>query len=306
MSAPRWDSVDLTFADLDDENPDEQMGTKAKYWVRMPDDDRRWLVKLVRVDVRDGTLSGEDWAEWLVQHFAAMLGVPTATVRPATFNGAPASVSRNMVSTASERLEHGNSLLSGAHSFYRQTVKGENADYTPSNVRQALHDIRPPRGIPELEHLSAYDVWAGYLVLDAWLAGRDRHDENWAAIQDGTSRWLAPSFDHGNALGFQLRDDKRHGMLDRPVGVETWAAKGKSRHFAGCPTLVELAHDALRLASPDAIEHWRQQLEGIDLSPVACVTSQVPGGRMSEVARNFTVRLLEINRRRLLDGYPSI
>jgi hypothetical protein len=301
---PPWDPVTLTDADLDELNPDEQMGSKVKNWVRISGDDRRWLVKVARADERDGTIAGEDWAEWLVQHFAVLIGVPAATVRPAIFNGQRASVSRSMVAAGDELL-HGNSLLEAAIPEYRQAVKGENPDYTPANVKIALSGVSSPEDAPELAAFSAFDVWSGYLLMDAWLAGQDRHDENWAAIRTAGALRLAPSFDHGNAIGFLLRDEERARRLAGPDGVYQWAARGQSKHFAGRPRLVVLAHDALGLAASHAREHWLARLDAVDLDDIASVTQQVPSATMSEAARTFVTRLLETNRRRLLDGYRS-
>lgn len=304
VQPPAWNPVDLTDVDLDELNPVEQMGSKVKNWVRVSGDDRRWLIKVARADERDGTIAGEDWAEWLVQHFAALIGVPAATVRPATFNGQRASVSRSMVAAGDELL-HGNSLLEAAIPEYRQAVKGENADYTPANVRIALNDVSPPEDVPELAAFSAFDVWSGYLLMDAWLAGQDRHDENWAAIRTASAIRVAPSFDHGNAIGFLLRDDERARRLAEPGGVFQWAVRGRSKHFAGRPTLVELAHDALGLAATRASEYWLARLDAADLDHVASIAQQVPNATMSEVSHTFVVCLLETNRRRLLDGYRN-
>ncbi|GEK87719.1 hypothetical protein [Microbacterium aerolatum] len=108
--SPIWDPVELNMLDLDIEDPEEQMGSKDKNWIRIVGDARRWLVKIARTDVRDGTTSGEDWAEWVVRHIAAQLGVPTAEVRPAAFDGHRATASRSMLHDESERLTHGNEL----------------------------------------------------------------------------------------------------------------------------------------------------------------------------------------------------
>lgn len=305
MTAPLWDPIALTAADLA-ENPEEQMGTKDKGWVSLPGDDRLWLMKIARKAEFDGVVAGEDWAEWLVHHLAGLIGLPTATVRPATYGGRRASVSRNVLSGDAERLEHGNNLLAGALPSYVQKAKGENPDYSPLNVRKALDEVAPPVEVAANARLSAYDVWAGYLILDAWLAGQDRHDENWAAIIATDHQRLAPSFDHGNALGFLLRDDERQRRLAESQGVRNWAARGRSRHFAGRPALRDLAFEALLLASPEARAHWIDRLDAVDLGYAESLIEQVPGDTMSEVGRSFVLSLLEINRGRLLDGYRSL
>ena len=64
------------------------------------------------------------------------------------------------------------------------------------------------------DRLSAWDVFAGYLVLDASSATRDRHEENWAVIHSGgISRSLSPTFDHASSLGFLLDDMAKEERL---------------------------------------------------------------------------------------------
>lgn len=103
------------------------------------------------------------------------------------------------------------------------------------------------------------------------VANTDRHHENWALLlTDDRSPQLAPSFDHASSLGFQLSDDERQDRLDTTDSgrtVEAFARRGRSRHFAGSPSLVGLA------------------------------------ARMSQSARTFGVRLMTENRRRLLDEF---
>lgn len=298
-----WTPLALGVHDLDAEDPEEQMGSKDKNWVRVGNDDRRWLVKIARVDDRDGTVSGEDWAEWVVQFIAGQLTVPTALVRPATFGGQRATASRSMLRDDSERLIHGNELLSARFDNYEQSVRGENPGYTLTAIRAALADIPGPR---EFEGpLDAFDTFVGYLVCDALVAGRDRHHENWGVIRRGEERWLAPSFDHGNALGFQERDDRRARMLSDEAHLLRWLSRGTSQHFVGRPLLTDLAITALNAASPDSRAYWWEMIQSFDLDAAESVIHTVPDDLMSEVSRRFVFSLLSTNRRRLLDGYRA-
>ena len=300
--APSWDP--LTFVHEETET-DEQMGSKEKWWVDLPWDDRQWLLKLSRLDGRDGTVSGEDWAEWAVHHLANLLGVPSATIRPARLEGRRGIVSQSVLRDRLEYLDHGNSVLSAKFPDYDQSAQGENPGYTPAAVRAALDGVGPPSGTGLEDGFTAFDVWAGYLVLDAWVSGRDRHHENWAVALRGDERRLAPSFDHGNALGFQERDERRERMLNDGEHLERWIERGTSRHFLGKPPLVRLALSSLALASPQAQRHWIGRLAAVDRDEVASLLSAVPADIMTEVTHTFIVRLLETNRRRLLDGYSG-
>ena len=46
-------------------------------------------------------------------------------------------------------------------------------------IMRALTGCQTP---PDCGVLTAPEVFAGYLVLDAWVANQDRHDQNWAVL----------------------------------------------------------------------------------------------------------------------------
>lgn len=300
--SPEWSSRTI---DSDAEEIGEQMGSKEKWWVRQPDDTRLWLFKLARVDKRDGTVSGEDWAEWLVHRLAALLDVPTATVIHAVNNGKRGIISRSVLHDDQEYLEHGNSVLSAHSSKYHQSIRRNNPGYTPRAVHAALSGIAPPQEASWPSNFTAFDVWAGYLVLDAWVAGQDRHHENWAVIVRGEAKRLAPSFDHGNALAFQERDKRREHMLNDDRHFQRWVERGKNRYFAGEPKLTDLAFEALTIASPEARAYWKDRVNKLRDEDIQLVVSQVPREILSEEARKFILKLLATTRRRLLDGYAN-
>ena len=281
------------------------MGSKEKYWVRLPDQ-HRWLLKVARGNEHDEVISGEDWAEYTVHHLASLLGVPTATVRPALYDGRRAIVSRSVLrEDGLQALVHGNELLAGRDPAYDPQLRGNNPRYTLNAVHDVLDEVSPPNESEWPANLTAFDVWAGYLILDAWVAGRDRHHENWAVIRTGDRQSLAPSFDHGNALGFQERDAKRERMLSDPALFTRWLDRGTSPHFAGRPHLVDLAHDAVGLASASARRHWEERLAGVSPCRCASIIESIPSHIMSEVARTFVSEVLVENRRRILDGYAT-
>ena len=298
--APRWDPLDLTSEAI---REFEEMGTKEKHWVHLESTDEWWLVKLARLREGGGVL-GEDWAEWLVHHLASALGVPTATVQPTKWAGARAIASLRVTSSEDD-LVHGNSLLSGHNPNYNPNLDRQNPLYTPSAVAAALTGVAAPDGFAGPSSLLGYDVWAGYLTLDAWVAGRDRHHQNWGIIRSGDHRHLSPSFDHGNALGFAEKEEKVVRLVQQPEALEKWLAKGASHHFAGKPPLVDLALEALGLATPLASAYWTERLAAIDPVFVQDLVSEVPVSVMSAVRGTFIVHLLEANRRRLLDGYRT-
>ena len=296
---PQWDLADMDDAiwtRVDEE--EEPLGTKDKFWVQAGDG-TKWLFKFARE--KHGVVRGEDWAEWLVHGLANLMDVPTACVRPATSSGRRGIISRSVV-TSEQRLEHGNELLAQADRAYDMEAARRNEGYTVAAVRASLDGVGAPPLDHDLAQLSGFDVWAGYLVLDAWVAGRDRHHENWGVVSGDEGRWIAPSFDHGNALGFQEPDSKRAELGEEPDRLLVWAKRGRSHHFAGRPTLVAVAAEALDLASSEASTLWRTRLDMVQTDQVQELLGMVPSALLSVPSRRFCLGLLQLNRRRMLDG----
>lgn len=143
------------------------------------------------------------------------------------------------------------------------------------------------------------DWFAGYLILDALISNTDRHQENWAVIDDGGERWLSPSFDHASSLGFQLTDAERDERLttsDHQRTVAAYANRAKSK-FEGEIHPRDAALDAFRRVSPTFREHWREAVAS--LPGIETIVEDVPRDRMSSAARRFASALYAENHRRL-------
>lgn len=284
-----------------DEVADEQLGTKEKFWA-YDKSGQQWLIKFARGC--GAATRGEDWAEWIVQHLAEDVGIPHAEILPVRHEHRRAIASRSVLrEDSSQRLVLGNGLLSESSSGYEEEVGRRNPGYSVPAIRQALSGVDQPISFIGPSDLTGFDVFAGYLLLDAWVSGRDRHHENWAIIDDGGRRTLSPSYDHGNALGFQEQDPRRQRCLEDERMFDTWTGKGTSPHFVGTPTLVAVASEALKLATPAALRHWHAKFTSIDLRSVETVVDAVPRDVMSVVTAKFTKQLLHRNLRRLHDAF---
>ncbi len=293
----RWRPVD-PVSDGWETVGEEPMGSKEKHWVRDPSG-QLWLLKFAR-EKADG-VRGEDWAECIVHALAGLIGVPTACVRPAVCNERRAVLSR-AVQTSDERLEHGNELLAQHDSAYEKSEPRENAGYTVAAVQRVLQGIDAPT--VATAPWGAFGVWSGYVLLDAWVAGRDRHHENWAVARGQDHVRLAPSFDHGNALGF-AEPERRIPSFESPGRIHRWCEEGTSPHFAGQPSLVEIACEALHLGDPDAAVYWVSRLRDVRSDDVRAILAAVPQNLVSEGRRRFIERILDTNRERILDAFSA-
>lgn len=276
---------------------EEVMGSKAKMWLRSPEDEL-WLFKQVRGDEE----RAEDWPERVASELARVFGIPAAQVEFAERDGQRGVISLSI--TRGMDLVHGNELLFAQDPRYEKTKRAPEYGYNLAAVRAALADCSPPLDWLE-SGWTAADVFAGYLVFDALIANQDRHHENWGALIDLVKgvRALSPSFDHASSLGFMLTDDERRARLttsDRGYSVERWAERGKS-HFEGRPSLVDLAAEALTECSEAASQYWVSRIRMLETSAWETILGRVPRGRASESTCNFAADVIATNRGRLLD-----
>lgn len=277
----------------------ESSGGSEHDWFESPERSV-WLFK-PRTE-QTGWSQGEDWAEKIATEVAVRLGVPVARVELAVRGGRAGTVSLRLRPPGWE-LQHGALLLAGLLPDYVPRSR-ERTGHGLENIEQVLKDVQPPQ---EVLGMTAFEAFAGYLVLDALVANQDRHEENWAVLRplpgEGGVR-LAGSYDHGSSLGFNLTDHKRRVELDRH-GVAAFAGRARAQRFdraaEGRLTLVQLAHRALARCSTSARNHWLAALAAIDEAFLADTVALVPA--MSDPARSFTSALLLTNRRRLLDEH---
>lgn len=311
-----WERVDASAWEL---VRIEASGTSETTWLRDPDTGDEWLHKDTKIPA-NGIEQGEDWSEVVSTQVAILLKVPCAITRLCTRSGRRGTLSRS-VRPDDHDLHEGAAVLEavGAPGFFRQ-VEGCPAASDPErpgvkrpghslgNIKNVLIDSGAPLGLEGPSELTGYDVFAGYMVLDALIANPDRHEQNWAKLiprlADSPER-LSPSYDHASSLGHNLRDQTRQVRLDQPDGVETWAANGRAvrfEHTGKAPTLVEHAVKAVELCTPEGAHWWSQQLHSLDLTPVTEPVMDIVIPEMSVVASMFASKVLNINLRRLRDA----
>lgn len=266
------------------------------------------LYKATRVAAHTGELQGEDWAEKVVERLALLLGLPCAAIELAHVHREgdiePGVISRDLVRPGTD-LQNGANLLGDIPGYQYRNSAGKpprnHVGHSVANVVQQLRrlDVAAPEELASTE-LTAVDVFAGYLVLDAWTGNQDRHEENWAVLRhpDGHLS-LAPTYDHGAALGSSLSADRRAATATDPDQLSAFAAKGSGRTFEDGTRvpLTSFAAGAVK-AGARARQHWMSRLAAVTVDECRRAVDGTP--RTSDPARNFCEQLLMINQRRVL------
>lgn len=294
-------SYPIISVDPDAEREHEQMGSKAKFWYRVGHE--KWLFKRCR----EGT--GEDWAEKVAAEVAAVLGLPHARVELADLEGTRGSVTFDFAGQST--LIHGNELLWEMDESYPVHQSYRVSAHTIDNVFRVLSmtDLGPPTTTAGSLGMTAAEVLAGYLALDALIGNSDRHHENWGLLRDGDRVVLAPTYDHASSLGRELLDGKRSDLLARTGGVAGYARKARSALY-GTPTdtrplSTHGAFCAYCARIPGAEVAWTRRIEEISADALAEIIARVDSRRISEAGAAFALQLMLENRRILTSQAPA-
>lgn len=281
----------------------EQKGTKTKYWLYK--DDKRFLFKIGRVN------TGENWAEKVACELCSLLGLPHALYELAVWKEEKGILSETFVPKHG-RLIMGNELLADIHNTYAEQQRYKTQDHTLGRISTLLSrkEVLLPLNWqpPNKDIENAVDVFIGYLLLDAWIANQDRHHENWGIIRHDNI-YLAPTYDHAASMGQNERDNKRKELLttsDQGRSINSYILKARSAIYLNKserkPLLTVDAFQEFAKKRPKSSKLWLQRLNDISLDQCHSIFKRIPPSEISTTAVQFAMKLLELNKNRLLRG----
>ena len=297
----------------------EPVGSTPNTWLEEPDTGLIWLHKDTVIP-ENGVEQGEDWSEVVSTQVAILLGIPCATARLCTRDGRRGSLSLSIV-PAGQSLWEGRVVLQGAPGYFPHTEGKPGVDpdrpnvkrpgHSLANIVRALREVAAPAGFEGPDALNGYDVFAGYLILDALIANRDRHEQNWAILTPDllpSVKRLSPSYDHATSLGYNLTDVARELCVADHDHLATWANRGTAyrfEHTGRPPTLVAHAAWSVALCTREGANWWREQLAECNLDPVQGALRDRAIAEVSDPAARFAHELLDLNLRRLRDALDT-
>jgi hypothetical protein len=281
----------------------EQLGTKNKFWY-WDENDQRMMFKCGR----PGT--GENWAEKVCCEICRLLDIPHAEYELAVWKDQSGVVTPTFVPKGG-RLVLGNELLARIVDDYDRTARFRARQHTVRTVMAvaSFKEIAFPRDWNPPESITvAAGVFVGYLMLDALVSNQDRHHENWGVIlmpEEGV--FFAPTFDHASSLGRNETDYARNDRLttkDKGRSVEAYVRRAKSAFYATYSdtmplTTLEAFREAAKIRT-EAADYWRGQLSDINMGDYRKILAEIPDTEISAPARDFAVRMIEINANRIL------
>lgn len=300
-SEPAWMRIDVSDWELAGEEP---QGLEKHPWLRHESRARPWLFK--EVDLQPDRSLADDIVEKLASEIARAVGVPAARVDLVTRDAVRGCIVETL--RPSKWDFYAGQVLIGAIVDGYDPEDSEHCGHSVTTVQRALDGFGPPPGFDAIAELTAFGVFAGYLLFDALIANTDRHDRNWAVLvpPPGNSgpNTLCGSYDHASSLAFNLSDSQRHELLVSGR-MDQFAMRATARQFEhtrGAPrrSLLDVALEALGLCPAAVRKHWQRAILSVERGQLEAIVGTAPD--LTNTTRMFTVELLMINWKRVLDA----
>ncbi len=295
-----------TVYDISHEEADsyEQLGTKSKFWYFERYTDRSILFKSLKT--KESDRFGEDWAEKIASELAELIGLPHANYELAIYCNERGVISPNFITEKGQQLLAGNLLL---QDYLDSGDKNPNIQYI-NHVHSVMTDmikLKPINFKSYTNIRTASEFFVGYLMFDVLISNQDRHNENWGMVTSTAGSHLAPSYDHGASLARNESDQERLERLvtrDKGRQVSQYVKKALSQfHNPINNKRIKLleAFLAYGLKEKDAALAWLNHLESnVTEDTVTSIVEKVPQDLMSDIAKEFTIKLVLCNRNNLL------
>jgi hypothetical protein len=144
-------------------------------------------------------------------------------------------------------------------------------------------------------------------MLDALIGNQDRHDENWGIITVDGVQFLQPTFDHASSLGRNESDAARvDRMTTRDINrsMMAYVERARSALYSATSTKPLSTLEAFMAGARydiHAAKFWQARLAGVEDASIYEAIWRVDPERMSNAAKQFALKMLQLNKQRILE-----
>lgn len=231
--------------------------------------------------------TGEAWAEKISSELGKLLGLNMMDVHLAVRENTLGIIAKNFTSGSDEFYEGGDLFQAIMEDFDRYRLE----NYTFRNIVRALEDFELDRDFVVIP------------VFDALIGNQDRHCDNWGIIASDANYKLAPIYDNGASLGFQLKEERIKLMFQDLNMFQAFT--NRSHSLIGIdekkkPKHLELLTVIFRQYSKE-IDNAINNLSVLNKNNIVNILDKVPDSIMSELFKEWVLRLLLYRKEWLLN-----
>jgi hypothetical protein len=255
-------------------------GTRVKKWLIEPETNQLVLAKWPKID------TGEIYAEKVSSEIGRYINIPVMRAEIGILEGRFVVLAFNFLNT-------GEILLEGGDFFEEYDRERQRNRLPPNYTFQRIKAILEPE--------SLISQFVDMLLLDCLIFNSDRHQDNWGICRkDGESR-LAPVYDNGSSLGWNLTDHYLERMYNDPRQLEAFIQRA-STHIGnnespGCRHFELMQH--LKQEQSGLFSGSLEKIEVLNEQSFQDIINDIPGELMSDLRKNIIIQVL-LRRRNLM------
>jgi hypothetical protein len=222
--------------------------------------------------------TGEAWAEKVSSELGKLLKLTMMDVDFAVRKNIHGIIAKKFTSGTEEFYEGGDLITSIVEDFDRYRLDNYNF----------CHIVRA---------LSEFDLDKDFVVIpifDALIGNQDRHCDNWGIIATRTGYRLAPIYDNGASLGFQLKEEwikqmfKDSNMFkafsNRSYSLIGIDGKRKPKYLE----LLSVMYDQY----PKEVEDAVNRFSILNKDNIVKILNTIPTSLMSDIYKEWVLKLL--------------
>lgn len=275
--------IDVTNWRIDENK--QVSGTRTKFWLIHPKTEKRFLFKIPKEN------TGEAWAEKIASEVGKAMGLSTMDVSLAKRDNTVAVLAENFINEQEELFEGGDLFFTIADDFDRYDLKY----YDFFNIVKILSEFHLDRDFIKIP------------FFDAFIGNQDRHCDNWGIIDSEKGYRLAPIYDNGAALGFQLKED-RINLMFKDLKMFR-AFRNRSFSLIGLPDKKKPRYldllDVIRKDYPREVQEAIYLINIINKQLLEEIMAPIPEEVMSITYKKWVEKLLLYRKDWLLSWYKG-
>ena len=243
-----------------------------------------------------------DWSEKIAYELAQMLYLPAAQYQLADalidedYDLVRGSISCDYTVPGAVNIS-AEKLMIQAYPNYNEN---QSQFYTVDRVLDAFqqNQVQAPSGYDLPPGIGdGAETFVGYLMFDAVIGNCDRHDQNFEiqVLSDGRKE-LAPTYDHGQALGASLMNADR--LSKTTADYQNYL--GGNFYVDGTDITSLEAFEIAASRYPQAAIIWQERLAQITPEQVNEIFNRLPVDRITPLARKFAEQVIRDGREQVL------
>ncbi|MEJ9280882.1 HipA domain-containing protein [Ureibacillus thermosphaericus] len=247
-------------------------GTREKYWVIEPNTSQEYMFKIPTEN------TGEAWAEKVSSEIGKLLGLSIMEVHLAVRQNIHGVLAKKFTTGTEELYEGGDLITTVVEDFNRYKLD----NYSFENISKALAELQLDKDFIVIP------------IFDALIGNQDRHCDNWGIIATRTDYRLAPIYDNGASLGFQLKEERIKMMFKDQKMFEAFTNRSYSLIGIGSkrkPKYLELL-TFIRGQYSKQVDEAVDCLSMLNANNIQKILDTIPTSSMNDIYKEWVLKLL--------------